>query len=94
MTPIEWLCAKAPGFSELSNAEREAIMEFSLLWSLFESRALNNQACVGAIKTLVDRWDIDSQLENPAFDEALAYYSSRVQYSGDRCGGLPRLLFR
>lgn len=83
MTPLEWLCAKAPGFRELRNAERQAMMEFSLLWSLFENRALNNNASVGAITALVDRWDNDSQLDKSAFDEALAYYSNRYYIDGE-----------
>lgn len=83
MTPLEWLCAKAPGFNELSNAEREAMMQFSLLWSLFENKALDNHASVGAITTLVDRWNNDGRLENTAFNEALTYYRNRYFINGE-----------
>lgn len=82
MNPIVWLCAKAPGFSALSGAEREAIMQFSLLWSLFEDMALNNDAKISSIKKLVQRWDTDNQLNNPAFNEGHAYYSNRYFSEG------------
>jgi len=38
---MEWLIAKAPGFSLLSKHEQDAIADFTLLWSLFEARILN-----------------------------------------------------
>jgi hypothetical protein len=37
---MQWLLAKAPGFGDLTGEERSAIVDFSLLWSLFEARIL------------------------------------------------------
>ena len=41
MSAIDWLQENAPGFRDLTGEERNAIMHFSLLWSLFEAKALN-----------------------------------------------------
>ena len=57
MNPIEWLCANAPGFSDLVPEERDAIMHFSLLWSYFESKALNKEACARKIAEVARKWD-------------------------------------
>lgn len=49
MNPIDWLCAKAPGFSDLAGEERKVIMYFSLLWSFFEAETLETNACANSI---------------------------------------------
>jgi len=41
MSAITLLCGKAPGFHDLSQEERDAIMHFALLWSLFEAAVLD-----------------------------------------------------
>ena len=46
---IAWLKERAHGFSHLSRAELDAISDFSLLWSLFESRILNAEGSARAI---------------------------------------------
>jgi hypothetical protein len=35
---MTWLLANAPGFENLVKKERSAIVDFCLLWSLFEAR--------------------------------------------------------
>lgn len=49
MKAIDWLDRKAPSFRELSSEERDAIMQFSLLSSLFEARVLATQGNAGSI---------------------------------------------
>ena len=41
MNPSEWLEKNVLGFSLLSAQEREAIRDFSLLWSFYEGTILN-----------------------------------------------------
>jgi hypothetical protein len=41
MIATHWLEENACGFRELSGEKRNAIMEFSFLWSLFEAKALS-----------------------------------------------------
>ena len=50
MNTIDWLCNNAPGFRDLSGGERDAIMQFSLLWSLFEARTLDTNGNADAIQ--------------------------------------------
>ena len=53
---IDWLQENAPGFRDLTGDERNAIMHFSLLWSLFEGGALNTHGNAKLISVVVERW--------------------------------------
>lgn len=83
---MEWLRAKAPGFNHLSEDERRAISDFSLLWSLFESRILDTQGSAAAICKTVDTWQQAGTLDASTFDPELAYFRQRYFADGDgRC---------
>ena len=82
MTPIEWLNLYAPGFALLSDDERRAIMEFSLLWSFFEARALDTAASSARIGALVKSWNEDESLSLVPFAESLAHYKQRYFRNG------------
>lgn len=77
MKPIDWLCAKAPGFNDLSEDERAAIMHFSLLWSFFEAEALHTNASAKSILTLVHEWASNGRLNKALFAPSLAYFCAR-----------------
>lgn len=77
MNPIDWLCEKAPGFKDLSNDERAAIMHFSLLWSLFEAEALNTNASANNILALIRKWESDGRLNPTSFAPGLVYFRNR-----------------
>jgi len=68
---MEWLKARAPGFSNLSDGERAAIVDFSLLWSLFESRILNTEGNAGRIRIAVDSWQDSGMLQAECYDAEL-----------------------
>lgn len=63
MQVLKWLRRMVPGFDQLSVAERTAIRDFSLLWSLFEGTVLDNAASAGrifdAVSALRDRGRLD-----------------------------------
>lgn len=82
MNPIAWLNAHAPGFQALSENERQAIMQFSLLWSLFEANALNTRGSANAILALVQRWDDQGRLNAADFADHLAYFRHRYFADG------------
>ncbi len=82
MTPIDWLCAKAPGFSDLSENERAAIMHFSLLWSFFEAEALHTNASAKSILALVHEWASTGRLNIAPFAASLAYFRDRYFNQG------------
>lgn len=82
MTPIDWLCAKAVGFNDLTDDERAAIMHFLLLWSLFESEALHANASASSILALVHKWASNGRLNIAPFAMNLAYFRNRYFNQG------------
>ncbi len=82
MKPIDWLCAHAPGFKELSNEEREAIVHFSLLWSFFEAETLGTNASANAILALTQNWSSQGQLKLEPFENSLAHFRKRYFENG------------
>lgn len=82
MNAIEWLHNHAPGFADLSGEEREAIMQFSLLWSLFESGALKTNGNAKAIVDLTAHWANRGRLAKDSFAHALAYFQNRYVGNG------------
>jgi hypothetical protein len=77
MNPIDWLCAKASGFEALSQEERDAIMHFALLWSLFEAAALKTHACSISIVETAKRWEAEGQLKAELFGDCLKHFQNR-----------------
>lgn len=77
MDPINWLCAKAPGFQDLSQDERNAIMHFALLSSLFEAAVLDTHACAGSIIEVSKRWENEGRLKAESYADPLAYFRNR-----------------
>jgi len=55
MTPetLGWLSNKVPGFENLSAQERDAIDDFSFLWSLFEGIEMNRSCNVQTIRQYI-----------------------------------------
>ena len=53
---MQWLKERAPGFAQLSDGERDAIVEFAFLWSLFESLVLDTAGSAARICAAVDTW--------------------------------------
>ncbi|WP_342617551.1 hypothetical protein [Rhodoferax sp. GW822-FHT02A01] len=82
MNPIDWLCVHAPGFAELPSEDRQAIFHFSLLWSLFEARALRTRGSASAILAITQEWASHGQLTLAPFEVSLAYFRTRYIASG------------
>jgi hypothetical protein len=74
---MEWLKAKAPGFNLISRDEQNAIGDFSLLWSLFESQILKTEGNVRNICNAVEGWHVAGTLDAAVFEEELAYFRQR-----------------
>lgn len=91
---IEWLKAKAPGFNHLSKDEQDAIADFSLLWSLFESSILNTRGNAANICKAVEAWHAAGSLDAPAFDDELAYFRNRYFLDGNFTGHFDHLHLR
>lgn len=82
MNPIEWLAEKDPGFRELSEGERSAIMHFSLLWSFFEAKSLQTNASADKILSLVHRCKSTGCLNIAPFSPSLSYFCDRYFPNG------------
>ena len=80
---MEWLLANAPGFNDLTVEERSAIVDFSLLWSLFEARILNNAGNTRSIRAAVHRWHEAGTLQPVVYDAQLAYFRQRYFANGN-----------
>src|SRR5688500_13440168 len=80
---MQWLLTNAPGFSNLAIEERAAIVDFSLLWSLFEARILDNSGNANRICNVVDAWRGEQTLQAESYDSALAYFRQRYFADGD-----------
>ena len=83
MNAIDWLQNNAPGFRDLSGDERDAIMQFSLLWSLFEARVLNTHGNAKLILAVAKRWANKGLLTDELFNPELAYFQNRYYADGD-----------
>lgn len=77
MQPQRWLRRNVPGFNDLSSAERAAIRDFSLLWSLFEGTVLATRADADRIIEAVNRLRVDGRLRLAPFDEPIDYFRAR-----------------
>jgi hypothetical protein len=82
MNTIDWLCQHAPGFQELPEPDRQAIMQFSLIWSFFEAKELNTKASASTIEALVQSWSTSGQLNIEPFSPPLAYFRNRYFQNG------------
>lgn len=80
---IGWLGRKAPGFGELSPGEKSVIMQFALLWSFFESKALATNGNVQVIASVVRLWTDRGVLTAGAFEGPLAYFHDRYCENGE-----------
>lgn len=81
-TPVDWLCKNALGFEELPQTDRDAIMNFVFLWSLFESEVLGTNATARSIVKLSTEWEKNEQLKAEALADYLKYLQQRYVEEG------------
>ncbi len=83
MNAIDWLQNNAPGFCDLSGDERDAIMQFSLLWSLFEAKALKTRGNADSIVAVAKQWADKGLLADESFNPERTYFQNRYYADGD-----------
>ena len=69
-------------------------MHFSLLWSYFEARVLDNCASAKRVADLARYWEGRDQLNNAAFDHHLSYFRERYFRNGTATSHFYDLRFR
>ena len=84
MNPLEWLDQKAPGFQHLSQPEKNALMHFALLWSLFEAKALDTNANATSILLLAHEWHASGRIDVTKFSEQLGHFRARCFSGGQQ----------
>lgn len=89
-----WLNAHAPGFGNLPLRDRNAIFDFSFLWSLFESQIMENYARADRIRDKVDHWSAENTLDTSIFEEELDYFHQRYFSNGSVRDSFQFLKFR
>jgi hypothetical protein len=78
----EWLERTQPGYHELSGGERSAVAGFSIIWSVFEARALAANGNATSIVRFVDQ-NAGRILTAEPFDDALVYFQRRYVSAGN-----------
>lgn len=72
-----WLRHAVAGFASLSAPERRAIRDFTLLWSLFESRLTNANASIPSIELAMERLHTAGVLDISLLDRPLRHFCDR-----------------
>lgn len=89
-----WLEARAPGYSDLSEADRRAIFDFAFLWSLFEAQVMENFARADRIREKVDGWATAGTLAADEYGAELAFFRNRYFVDGTLTCHFPHLNLR
>lgn len=74
---------KIPGYAALPMADRDAIITFTFLWSLFEAQLMQTKANASRIAEAVDQWDADGTLGAELYIDELTYFRNRYFQNGD-----------
>jgi hypothetical protein len=77
MSAFDWLQVHSPGMPQLTADERGAISDFSIFWSLFESRALGNSASAERILQITKSWRDKGNLTPQVFAPHITYFRER-----------------
>jgi hypothetical protein len=75
--PMGWLEKTQPGFDQLTGAERNAIRDFALLWSLYEGTVLDRSGSANAIAANVRRLKEHGRLDLAPLEGPIEYFQTR-----------------
>ena len=90
----DWLYENAPGYQELNEEEKYAIMNFSWLWSLFEAQLLEYSASANSIQKFIKDWGDSGILQVDDFIEYKDYFAQRYMDDENTNGRFPHLHLR
>jgi hypothetical protein len=91
---MEWLERNAPGFRDLTTEDRSCILQFALLWSFFEAKALQARASAQAIRRLAGEWEAQGRIRPSDFAASLLYFRERYSSGGHETIAFARLKLR
>ena len=81
---ISWLRNNASGFPELDEGEIQAITSFSLMWSFFEAKVLNNHASISSLKKVSRNFRKYHLIETKTISQSFLYFRNRYINDGVR----------
>ncbi len=79
---MNWITQKVPEFSQLRDDEREAVNDFSFLWSLFEGSVLNCHCNVDKIRRFVRNLEQTNRLATISMSPYVGYLRNRYYVDG------------
>lgn len=94
MTTAQWMERHIYGFADLGQEERQAIQDFTMLWSFFESKLLGTEGSTRAIVDLVAKLQADGRLEPDHFEQSFQYFSARYFPGGSESHHFDKLGLR
>lgn len=94
MDPTNFLMQRVPGYADLSQPEREAIANFTFLWSAMEGGVLNTAANPTSLVTLSQHMADAGRIDANAFANSLTYFRDRYFQGGQFTHNFEQLLFR
>ncbi|MCE5210300.1 MAG: PAS domain-containing protein [Deltaproteobacteria bacterium] len=80
---IAWLSEKVPEFGALPDCDKEAIQDFSILWSFFEGTKLNNEVHIDKIIKYVESLKYNGSLYQFNIASYIRYLRSRYVADGE-----------
>jgi len=78
----EFLDDFIPGYCQLKPIEKVVIQNFSLMWSLFESKLLNRNASLRMIYDVVSDWKENNTYQEISINECFDYFQNRYITNG------------
>jgi hypothetical protein len=94
MDPTDFLRTLVPGYAQLSDEERSAIANFSLLWSAMEGRMLQSNANPGSLAESAKALNAQGLLRYDRFEKSLGYFRDRYFQGGAFNDRFEHLLWR
>ncbi|GEM_PF-5652824 len=93
MNVREWLNERGDGYGNLPPDEVQAIEDFTIVWTVFENAACDNNASVNEFKSIA-RDFADDDLHQAPLLEAYDYFSRRYFPEGEESHHFEYLNFR
>lgn len=94
MNPTDFLRALVPGYADLSDEERDAITNFTLLWTAMEGRMVQRNANPVSLAKVVKELNAQGLLRPERFEKSLVYFRDRYFQGGSFNDLFQQLLFR
>lgn len=79
---VHWISRQAPGFAELSIEERDAIADFSMIWSFFEGTRLDGSGSMRTIRQFADELEQRDTIGRCETSTYLQYLKQRYVDNG------------